>query len=613
MIDKAVAKLTGFGPQGPGTENRGQSGEAADATALGRLFQKHLSTLVGKADATGTAIFHDGTGHGQSEPRSRNDDDDYIKDRPEPTSRDAAAADERRERPHDSTTDAPREPARADGRTDDDSERSDAAAPQADRSDTSAHDDGRGRGGDEGEEPATAQDAGDAGGGPQETSRRGDGTDPAASEETVNAAAGTPAANGATAQTVAATAATTATVTAQVGRAAAAAQGAGNTPSDGKVQQSQGQVSDTGKQPTIVAAQGEAPKTAGANAGNHGLGGNQANARNPQMPSDAGKPADTAKQAADPQARARQGQEISQAIGRTAEGSKVEVKVSTDMRGAGRGPTIATSQDGIAAFGSNATSGQAGGQTSGSNQQTAQAQLAQQQAAAQQQAQNQASQQVQPQNQQAGQRQSGAGPVATSPAAAGSGAGSGVSHGLQGDGPLQNAGASGSQSQPAQQAQSSAQTQAAQPQRAAQGGQAVADQVSVKITKAVQAGQDRIHIQLKPAELGRVDVRIEMTHDGRAVTIVTADKADTLDLMRRDAEQLQKALADAGLETGSGDLSFNLRGEGQEGEETKDTGAGSQIADGDDAAGDEAQSGDDGVMLALDSGILMPGHVDLRA
>lgn len=612
MIDKAVAKLTGFGPQGPGTENRGQSGEAADATALGRLFQKHLSTLVGKADATGTAIFHDGTGHGQSEPRSRNDDDDYIKDRPEPTSRDAAAADERRERPHDSTTDAPREPARADGRTDDDSERSDAAAPQAERSDTSAHDDGRGRGGDEGEEPATAQDAGDAGGGPQETSRRGDGTDPAASEETVNAAAGTPAANGATAQTVAATAATTATVTAQVG-GAAAAQGAGNTPSDGKVQQSQGQVSDTGKQPTIVAAQGEAPKTAGANAGNHGLGGNQANARNPQMPSDAGKPADTAKQAADPQARARQGQEISQAIGRTAEGSKVEVKVSTDMRGAGRGPTIATSQDGIAAFGSNATSGQAGGQTSGSNQQTAQAQLAQQQAAAQQQAQNQASQQVQPQNQQAGQRQSGAGPVATSPAAAGSGAGSGVSHGLQGDGPLQNAGASGSQSQPAQQAQSSAQTQAAQPQRAAQGGQAVADQVSVKITKAVQAGQDRIHIQLKPAELGRVDVRIEMTHDGRAVTIVTADKADTLDLMRRDAEQLQKALADAGLETGSGDLSFNLRGEGQEGEETKDTGAGSQIADGDDAAGDEAQSGDDGVMLALDSGILMPGHVDLRA
>ena len=88
------------------------------------------------------------------------------------------------------------------------------------------------------------------------------------------------------------------------------------------------------------------------------------------------------------------------------------------------------------------------------------------------------------------------------------------------------------------------------------------NQIAVQIQKAVSEGVDHIRIQLKPAELGRVEVKLEVTEDGRAMAVVTADRSDTLDLLQRDARGLQQALEDAGLRTDSNSLSFNLRGEG---------------------------------------------------
>lgn len=90
----------------------------------------------------------------------------------------------------------------------------------------------------------------------------------------------------------------------------------------------------------------------------------------------------------------------------------------------------------------------------------------------------------------------------------------------------------------------------------------VTDQVTVQISKAIADGMDSIRIQLKPAHLGRVDVSLEMSQDGRVSAVVTADNKDTLDLLKQDSRELQKALRDAGLQMDSNDLSFNLRGEG---------------------------------------------------
>lgn len=92
----------------------------------------------------------------------------------------------------------------------------------------------------------------------------------------------------------------------------------------------------------------------------------------------------------------------------------------------------------------------------------------------------------------------------------------------------------------------------------------VTEQVEVRLRNALADGSRRMEIHLKPAELGRVDVRIDTDADGRSHVTVTADKRDTLDMLQRDARALERALNEAGLKADSNNLSFNLRGENQQ-------------------------------------------------
>jgi flagellar hook-length control protein FliK len=91
-----------------------------------------------------------------------------------------------------------------------------------------------------------------------------------------------------------------------------------------------------------------------------------------------------------------------------------------------------------------------------------------------------------------------------------------------------------------------------------------ANQVAVHIQRAVAAGQNRISISLHPAELGQIDVRLNLSNDGTVRAIVSIERPETFDLLQRDARGLEKALQDAGLKTDSGSLSFNLKGEAEQ-------------------------------------------------
>ncbi len=159
------------------------------------------------------------------------------------------------------------------------------------------------------------------------------------------------------------------------------------------------------------------------------------------------------------------------------------------------------------------------------------------------------------------------------------------------------------------QTQQAASSATATAQRAAGPRPGVADQVSVHITKALKAGVDRITIQLKPASLGRIDVQLEVFHDGRVMAVVTADNKDTLDLLQRDARDLERALQDAGLKADSGSLSFNLREQGDQAPEDGSAGSGppndeAAAAGPDDAGAPAADYGD---------GIISEGRIDIRA
>ena len=100
--------------------------------------------------------------------------------------------------------------------------------------------------------------------------------------------------------------------------------------------------------------------------------------------------------------------------------------------------------------------------------------------------------------------------------------------------------------------------------RPAAGSQTPADQVAVQIRKAANAGQDRINIRLYPAELGRIDVKMEWADDGLLRAAISVERSETLDLLQRDSRALHKALQEAGLKTDSGSLSFDLRGHAED-------------------------------------------------
>jgi len=91
----------------------------------------------------------------------------------------------------------------------------------------------------------------------------------------------------------------------------------------------------------------------------------------------------------------------------------------------------------------------------------------------------------------------------------------------------------------------------------------VIEQVKVNINKSVKAGMDRVTIQLRPENLGRIEVKMELTQDGKVRAFITADVRDTLDMLQRDARGLERALQDAGLRTDSNNLHFALRNESQ--------------------------------------------------
>ena len=130
------------------------------------------------------------------------------------------------------------------------------------------------------------------------------------------------------------------------------------------------------------------------------------------------------------------------------------------------------------------------------------------------------------------------------------------------------AAAKGSESQaPANQSPAFAGTQpaAAAPERAAPfplAAPPAAGQVSVHIAKAVRAGTDRIHIQLAPASLGRVEIALDLSDSQQVRATISAETKEALELLRSDARVLERALNDAGLKTDPGSLSFQLRDQG---------------------------------------------------
>jgi flagellar hook-length control protein FliK len=83
--------------------------------------------------------------------------------------------------------------------------------------------------------------------------------------------------------------------------------------------------------------------------------------------------------------------------------------------------------------------------------------------------------------------------------------------------------------------------------------------LAIEFAARLQAGRNRFEIRLDPPELGRVDVRLDVDREGNVTSRLVVERSETLDLLRRDASQLERALQQAGLKTADNSLQFSLR------------------------------------------------------
>jgi flagellar hook-length control protein FliK len=90
--------------------------------------------------------------------------------------------------------------------------------------------------------------------------------------------------------------------------------------------------------------------------------------------------------------------------------------------------------------------------------------------------------------------------------------------------------------------------------------------VAMEIATSIQSGKSRFEIRLDPADLGRIDVRIDVDRNGQVTSHLTVEKPETLSMLRQDAPQLQRALDDAGFKTDGGGLQFSLRDQSSSGQ-----------------------------------------------
>jgi flagellar hook-length control protein FliK len=90
--------------------------------------------------------------------------------------------------------------------------------------------------------------------------------------------------------------------------------------------------------------------------------------------------------------------------------------------------------------------------------------------------------------------------------------------------------------------------------------------LAIEIAASAKSGKSRFEIRLDPADLGRIDVRIDVDRNGQVTSHLTVERPETLSMLRQDANQLQRALDNAGLSTGNNGLQFSLRDQSSQGQ-----------------------------------------------
>ncbi|VAV96310.1 hypothetical protein MNBD_ALPHA06-376, partial [hydrothermal vent metagenome] len=102
------------------------------------------------------------------------------------------------------------------------------------------------------------------------------------------------------------------------------------------------------------------------------------------------------------------------------------------------------------------------------------------------------------------------------------------------------------------------------------GAEAVSKFAARLAAKAVR-GSSKIEMRLDPPQLGRIEVKMEMSSDNRVQAVMTVESPDVLLDLQKSADSLRRALVQEGFDLDNGSLEFQLEQQG--------TGAGEQDFD----------------------------------
>jgi flagellar hook-length control protein FliK len=87
--------------------------------------------------------------------------------------------------------------------------------------------------------------------------------------------------------------------------------------------------------------------------------------------------------------------------------------------------------------------------------------------------------------------------------------------------------------------------------------------IAIHLQRSINAKISTMTLQLEPADLGRLDIKLKFDKEGGVKAHLSVDKPETLALLQRDSHHLEKILQQTGLDFDENSLTFDLRQQNQ--------------------------------------------------
>ena len=84
------------------------------------------------------------------------------------------------------------------------------------------------------------------------------------------------------------------------------------------------------------------------------------------------------------------------------------------------------------------------------------------------------------------------------------------------------------------------------------------NQIKDQLRQTLQKGETHLKIQLKPNEMGKVDIKLDISRDGLVTAAFKAENRETLETLTRHMLDFQNIFKDAGLQADSQGMNFSM-------------------------------------------------------